>query len=413
MAHFSNISLRLFRAAAGSGHDVAGDLLRRNELAGGGLHARSPFDLFLPDADVPCQGSRPVPGAPMRGACPSRLLRLGGPFAGAGRLSGSARLPAIAAIDRSLVRHSPPALLVPLPDPQAGPSEADSAAIEAAEKAVVESTDRYRVRREQVADFWRPRNPTGHNVGGPVAMSSAVALKTVRILGATLPAAHEALSTMIVDYPAKTRFSVTVEDDAKGVMAVFDGSDKTKIKRLFLRNAYNGLEVHHIRFEAGSTGEGAGKQLFRTSVGVYQSLGAACIRVESGLTVGGYAWARYGYRPDDWDALRQTLTTKLESLHLAAPMTPGQRDAARLPLADPDATTLWKLADLSVDGRKLGKELLLGSTWFGTLPLEDASCMQCLERYLGAPQFPAASAAPVGTPVMAEQPVQAAAPRCA
>ena len=56
-------------------------------------------------------------------------------------------------------------------------------------------------------------------------------------------------------------------------------------------------------------GEGYGKQFLAGNIAMYEAAGITRVDVTAGLTVGGYAWAKYGYVPrkDDWDSIRASM----------------------------------------------------------------------------------------------------------
>jgi hypothetical protein len=254
----------------------------------------------------------------------------------------------------------------------------------AAKTAVVPAMPHFAARCEGVDTFWHTKNTAGHNIKGKVAIPTELEFKAIRTLETDLETAKGLLAKMVADYDPSVKFSVDFEPRDSGFMVSYHGTDGTRIRRTFARPVDGNLEVQHTRFEAGETGGGSGKQLFRTSMGVYMSLGVHAVRVEAGLTVGGYAWARYGYKPDDWCKLRHELKVKLDTLHQSKPLTPSQLCITRSLLDDTNPYALWKLADASAGGRKIGKELLLGTNWFGTISLSDAKCMYRLKTYLSS-----------------------------
>ena len=117
----------------------------------------------------------------------------------------------------------------------------------------------------------------------------------------------------------------------------------------------------------------------------YEKLGVAKVTVHANIDVGGYAWARFGFVPDQdgWNDLRKSLkqrvTADAEPVTTGAigpSATPAQRSwhavemaagqaagaekrAVNKILNDPDPKAIWKLADARIGDRNIGKELLM------------------------------------------------------
>ena len=71
------------------------------------------------------------------------------------------------------------------------------------------------------------------------------------------------------------------------------------------KHAYSSL----FRVEKDFRGSGIGKHMLAGNVAMYQKLGIDHVDVNAALDVGGHAWAKYGYVPEQgsWDALRARL----------------------------------------------------------------------------------------------------------
>jgi hypothetical protein len=254
----------------------------------------------------------------------------------------------------------------------------------AAERANIARTAAFQGNRAGLDSFWRPRAQPGANIRGEITMTAPPA-DVVSLLGANIEDCKTLFKEMVADYAPSVKFSVRVYKDSydpKKIFVEYKGSDGTLIRRKFFKDSDGKLCVYHDWFEAGATGEGSGKGLFRTSMGVYKSLGVKEVTVTAGLTIGGYAWARYGYKPKDWDEARAMLSSRLDSLHRRKPLTDSQMATMRALLASNDPYTLWKISDANASGRKVGKEIMLGSCWGGRMPLDDVKCMTRLKKYV-------------------------------
>jgi len=72
-------------------------------------------------------------------------------------------------------------------------------------------------------------------------------------------------------------------------------------------------ESAYFKLNADQTGKDVGKKMLAANVAKYQELGLTEVRVHANIDVGGYAWAKYGYVPDEgsWRDLSSELSDKL------------------------------------------------------------------------------------------------------
>lgn len=259
-------------------------------------------------------------------------------------------------------------------------------------------------RMANVDALFKPNNQPGHNITTFQPMTEATQAAASRILGIPPEQIQRLMATLVADYGGNTRFTLSIRASGNEMSVDLNGDDGTRITRDFTRSGAS-LTVYHAYFRAGRTGSGAGKHLFRTSMSVYMGLGVSEIGVTANIDVGGYAWARFGYKPRNWNTLRSTLQARL--LNLArGPATvgfrvpdpnggPDRRQSRTVPALAPevvtkiqrvlenqDAATLWAIADMKVGEREVGKELLLGTNWSGVMQLNDQDVMARFKRYV-------------------------------
>ena len=149
--------------------------------------------------------------------------------------------------------------------------------------------------------------------------------------------------------------------------------------------AYHNL----LNFREQFQGHGLAKSILRNNFDLYGELGIDKVDLTAAITVGGYAWARYGWqlKPDDVKSgrLDKQVAKRLETLDLKA----KDRKVVDAILASQDPKKVWALSDLQTpvtkDGKEttLGKALLLGTNWSGTFDMHDPASTERLERYLG------------------------------
>jgi hypothetical protein len=158
------------------------------------------------------------------------------------------------------------------------------------------------------------------------------------------------------------------------------GKDRVVLSRIF--SVKDGIKnVHHDLFIIPDSlqGKGLSKKTFQTLYKQYRKAGVNTIDVFANLDVGGYTWARYGFRADTND-VRDIIV--------------GARDAGKITDIEYDNATSVLNDFISQNGRSskfpmnqladkdYGKKLLLGQNWEGYLDLRDASQRERFEKYL-------------------------------
>ena len=114
-------------------------------------------------------------------------------------------------------------------------------------------------------------------------------------------------------------------------------------------------DVFHINGEG--KGGGIGKQVLKSQFDEYEKMGVTKVTVHANIDVGGYAWARFGFVPNQrlgrpaekHEASGSTPTTSppTGSATSTRPLKIPQRQRKALTkmLNDPDPKGLWKIAD--------------------------------------------------------------------
>jgi GNAT superfamily N-acetyltransferase len=148
--------------------------------------------------------------------------------------------------------------------------------------------------------------------------------------------------------------------------------------------------VHHGYFQlsSGRQGQDLGKELLAKSVEVYDQIGVGSVSLYAGLDVGGYAWAKYGFKPESEQAAKRLFDTvrgRLDELDVPN----GVRRSVERLLSDNRPEAIWALSDLNgvtveeYDGpTTLGKALLLGTSWPGTLDLTCPDSRARFDQYI-------------------------------
>jgi hypothetical protein len=275
---------------------------------------------------------------------------------------------------------------------------------EAAEmREMREAAARVEAKMGDMDALFKPRNPVGANIESLPQLSPEARAVIWNVLRVPPDKGMELLSGMVADYDSPGKFTMRITPDGTTRLEVrFQKADGTRITRLFKRNDSGSLTVSHSYFKAGRTGQGSGKHLFRVSMGIYKALGVKHVTVYANIDVGGYAWARFGYQTTEWSTLRGTLLSRLDQLangsfrdtsqgsasenarstQRTGGLTNEERDAVRAVLNAPSNKALWAVADMRLGERAIGKELLLGTNWQGTMSLSDPAVMRRFTKYV-------------------------------
>lgn len=185
--------------------------------------------------------------------------------------------------------------------------------------------------------------------------------------------------------------------------AMFTQYDKqsgelTEIIRDFKQDASGEWIVDHDTFVLGERfqGQGYAKKFMRDSMDLYEKLGVKRVTTFANLDVGGYAWAKYGFksRVSDGGGQKGWMTEAEQRLDYLENPPDSLRRAVRMAGANTDGTGVWSIADMTLPVRMkapngqtyedtAGRMLLRRSGWKGYLNLDDKQSMDRFNRYTG------------------------------
>lgn len=213
------------------------------------------------------------------------------------------------------------------------------------------------------------------------------------------------------------RTRAVIEHEDAGVWrfsASFSDREKTggfRIDRVFKLNQ-NIVEHESFSIAKNLRGRGISKQMLRAHNAVYKKMGIGRIDLAANISVGGYAWFRFGFLPrgssalDMWTRVKRKAEDLIADSLLAEPsfgLTPNLVEyLSNLIDLDPTPTTaalrLRELAGLKekvndpnlaqftgISGTKItvGQHLLLGTDWLGDLDYTDEASVAIFEAYIG------------------------------
>jgi GNAT superfamily N-acetyltransferase/ubiquinone/menaquinone biosynthesis C-methylase UbiE len=186
-------------------------------------------------------------------------------------------------------------------------------------------------------------------------------------------------------------FGIDAKVDSIGITASRIGditievhTDKFTSKRRFSPGV-DGVEVAHLNFNVKPEfqGQGIARAYLTNSVYLYEALGYRNVSTYASVSdkdIGGYTWARFGFKPlqYEWDRVRREKLQPWLDVHRVG-IGPDAAQMLADVIADNDPTAIWRLAE-----HRLGLAIITGSGagWAGTLDLADAQTMQRFNAYV-------------------------------
>jgi GNAT superfamily N-acetyltransferase len=123
-------------------------------------------------------------------------------------------------------------------------------------------------------------------------------------------------------------------------------------------------DAHHSFFVMDKSwqGQGFGSKFYRASENVYRRIGVGEVHLSANADVGGYAWARLGFDFVDGAGSREARLITEEAQVIWNREERNRSTYTPFPLIN----HAWELAALTTtSGRRVGKEVMLGSQWRG------------------------------------------------
>jgi len=132
-----------------------------------------------------------------------------------------------------------------------------------------------------------------------------------------------------------------------------------------------------FQLESSAQASGAGKAVLKGSVDLYKKIGIKEVRLNANISVGGYAWAKYGFAPDA-DSIGEVIDQFRRSANQNLSIPEKDLPALMKILEPRNRDSFWALSD-----SKWGKEVMLGSNWNGKLDITDEASMKRFNDYVG------------------------------
>ncbi len=229
--------------------------------------------------------------------------------------------------------------------------------------------------------------------GGGVSADGRITLKDhsreedLPIINRVLGGAHpgDVAETMVAGLPSDSKFDVQYRGVAgdraypERVSMIIKG-DLFQARRTFSRDADGRLVVEHDSMEVNVSAQGHGiaKDFLRGSLEAYESLGVHSIVTQANIDVGGYAWARLGFKVDGRGAAGEWENNVYRLLRNKV----IPRELSYKLVAYAQAADVWKLADARYGQVNVGREILQGTAWHGYINMGDKEQMTRVRSYV-------------------------------
>lgn len=151
------------------------------------------------------------------------------------------------------------------------------------------------------------------------------------------------------DLPDDTVISLRIEDDSTGEIE-FYAIDKFNDDGSFdLDNET--LDAGLIRVQDGYKGQGIGRTVFRNQIEFFYACGVRKFEVNAALDNGGYTWARVGFLPDDLEEMREDVAIPAkETINVLGSLLKGdEKKLLKKHLKFKKRENLWHVADADID----------------------------------------------------------------
>lgn len=159
-------------------------------------------------------------------------------------------------------------------------------------------------------------------------------------------------------------------------------------RRFFVRA--NGKKVaRHAEFElrGPAQGKGVGKTMLRKHMAIYERVGISQVELTANIDIGGYAWARAGFRMKSGGGLLKfSIREKLKNAESKGWLTADEVGAVEQLIQNSGDRLPSAVAGLDKklpNGKKLGFELLEDSNWEARLDLTDPEQLDLFWAYVG------------------------------
>ena len=139
---------------------------------------------------------------------------------------------------------------------------------------------------------------------------------------------------------------------------------------------------------------GLGKQLLASQVSTYKKMGLKAVNLTANINVGAYAWAKYGFVPDQksWDRVRSAIKAKLDNMNPDEWGLKGDVADIHAALASENPQAIWAVVDSKAtllnendEEVPIAKHFLTGKNapdWDGSLRLDDATALKRFDSYV-------------------------------
>lgn len=183
------------------------------------------------------------------------------------------------------------------------------------------------------------------------------------------PKAYTGLRGITINPDGRVVIKITKE--GFGSSNTFDQTVKIKKDSLYLE----AVDLHE-----DDQGAGVVKKFMREFYTLAKDMNKSSMSLLAGLDMGGYAWAKYGFKPTaaGWAELKKDVAKRFADKKMVESLKPAEYKAYEAIMASKDGSSIYSLSDMG-----FGKALLRGQLWGGELYLNDAEAVTRFLTYIG------------------------------
>jgi hypothetical protein len=167
--------------------------------------------------------------------------------------------------------------------------------------------------------------------------------------------------------------------------SLFGSSEKVELSFNYFPNTKE-MDISLLELKKADQGRGILKEMMKNWIPMLERLEIEKISLDANISVGSYAWAKYGWVPTEgsWNQLKRRMLMKMDDV--AASISPESTKVLLAAFSSPDPKAIWAITDLTetINGEKLGKYFLGGDYWKGALNMSDPQAVERFMMYLGS-----------------------------
>lgn len=173
------------------------------------------------------------------------------------------------------------------------------------------------------------------------------------------------------------RYKAIITTDNRSSKITYQSGSNLIQRTFYNEDGVKIVDHTHFQLDKSAQGKGVSKAIFRDLVQEYEKAGVEEIRVHANIDVGGYAWAKYGFKAPT----KMDIEDVIERAREPNILNNKQRADFEDWLEKIDTRNGIDMRSLAI--KEYGERLLKGSDWTGYINLKDPVQLRMFKDYLG------------------------------